>query len=71
MSEKNQNENEDLMWMTRMESLKKRMSGFELDRKVREAISEFYREQGLPEPNWRVRRPYFDADGNIVHPDED
>ena len=48
-----------------------RMNGYELDRKVRKAISDYYAEQGLPEPNWRRRRPYFDADGNIVRPDED
>lgn len=70
MSNENRNESEDLMWMNRMESLKKRMNGYEIDRKVVEAIRDYYNELGIPEPNWRVRRPYFDADGNIVHPED-
>ena len=71
MSNENHNENEDLTWLNRMESLKMRMNGYELDRKVRKAISDYYAEKGIPEPNWRRRRPYFDADGNIVHPEDD
>ena len=70
MSNENHNENEDLTWLNRMESLKMRMNGYELDRKVRKAISDYYAEKGIPEPNWRRRRPYFDADGNIVHPED-
>jgi len=56
--------------MNRMESLKKRMDGYELDQKVVKAIRDYYNELGIPEPRWRSKRPYFDADGNIVHPED-
>ena len=70
MSNENRNESEDLMWMNRMESLRKRMDGYELDQKVVKAIRDYYNEIGIPEPRWRSKRPYFDADGNIVHPED-
>ena len=36
-----------------MQTLTERIRGMEIDIKVREAITEHYREIGQPEPNWR------------------
>ena len=69
MSNKNQPESEDHTWMMHMQMLMKRKRGLEASEVVREAISEWYRENGLPEPDWRQKKPYFDKDGNIIRPD--
>ena len=69
MLDKNQTEKEDPTWMIHMETLTKRKRGVEANEKVREAISDWYREAGLPEPPWRQKKPYFDKDGNIVRPE--
>lgn len=49
---------EDLtpIWKMFMETLKKRMIGLKTDIIVKEAISEWYKEAGLPEPNWQTKR---------------
>ena len=55
--------------MMHMQMLTKRKRGFESNEIVREAISEWYRENGMPEPDWRMKKPYFDKDGNIIRPE--
>lgn len=55
--------------MNHMVILMKRKKGIEANEKVREAISDWYREAGLPEPPWRQCKPYFDVDGNIIRPE--
>ena len=52
-----------------METLTKRKRGLEANEIVRKAISDWYAEQGLPEPDWRQKKPYFDVDGNIIRPE--
>lgn len=55
--------------MNHMETLMRRKRGVGANEKVREAISDWYREAGLPEPPWRQKKPYFDKDGNIIYPE--
>ena len=69
MSNENQPGSEDHTWTMHMEMLMKRKRGLEANEVVREAISEWYRENGLPEPDWRMKKPRFDKDGNIIRPE--
>ncbi len=70
MSERNQPERNDPTWKMQMKNLTKTILGIEIDRKVRKAITEYYKEKGIPEPNWRNNKPYFDEDGNIIRPED-
>ena len=70
MSERNQPEREDPTWKMHMKTLTNKILGIEIDRKVRKAITEYYKEKGIPEPNWRNNKPYFDEDGNIIRPED-
>ena len=70
MLDKNQPENEDHMWKTHMETLMRRQKMTEFDEKLRKAISDWYFEEGIPEPPWRQKKPYFDEDGNIIRPED-
>jgi len=65
MSDKNHHEKEDF-WKTSMQTLKIRKMVIDIEERLPQIISEWYFEQGLPEPQWRQRKPYFDKDGNIV-----
>ncbi len=70
MSKENQHENEDHMWKTHMEILMRRTKMLGIDEIVIKAISDWYFEEGKPEPPWRQLKPYFDKDGNIIRPGE-
>lgn len=67
MSRKNQPE-KDIFWRTSMKTLKTRKMIIEIDEKLPGIISEWYFENGIPEPPWRQKKPYFDEDGNIIRP---
>jgi len=41
----------------------------DIEEKLPKIISDWYFEQGLPEPPWRQKKPYFDKDGNIIRPE--
>ena len=68
MSEKNHQEN-DHFWRTSMRTLKIRKMVIDIEEKLPKIISDWYFEQGLPEPPWRQKKPYFDKDGNIIRPE--
>ena len=51
-----------------MKTLKTRKMIIEIDEKLPGIISEWYLENGIPEPPWRQKKPYFDEDGNIIRP---
>jgi hypothetical protein len=53
MSKKNPKNPMDHSWTTHMETLTKRKKQIEISEKLSEAISEWYTENGLPEPDWR------------------
>ena len=56
MSEKNLQENEDLIWQTHMRTLTKRKRNMEIAQIIDEALEEHYSELGLPVPNWKRSR---------------
>lgn len=68
MSRKNQPE-KDIFWRKSMKTLKTRKMIIEIDEKLPGIISEWYFENGIPEPPWRQKKPYFDEDGNIIRPE--
>lgn len=49
-----QNDHTDPIWKTHMEMLTRRKRQIEIGETVRKSISDWYFENGLPEPNWRV-----------------
>lgn len=69
MLNENRPESEDLTWMMHMQMLTRRKKGVEYNEIVRKTIREWYLENGLPEPPWRQKKPYFDKDGNIIRPE--
>ena len=69
MSEKNQPEQEDLIWKMYMKTLKTRKMVIDIEERLPKIIDEYYREQGKPTPPWRQKKPYFDKDGNIIRPE--
>ena len=69
MYEKNQPDQEDLMWRTHMKTLKTKMKVIEISEKLPGIIDEWYKDQGLETPNWQNKKPYFDEDGNIIRPE--
>lgn len=69
MSDKNQPGNEDHTWSIRMKTLKLKMKTIEIEEKLPEIIDEWYRERGLDTPQWKLNKPYFDEDGNIIRPE--
>ncbi len=70
MSKRNQPDKEDPMWKTHMKSLWRRKMVIEIDEMLPKIISEWYRENGLPEPQWQQKKPFFDEDGNIITPED-
>jgi hypothetical protein len=46
-------------WTTHMQMLTKRKKRIEISEKLSQAISDWYTENGLPEPDWR---PHKDPD---------
>lgn len=69
MSEKNQPEQEELIWKMYMMKLRTRMKITDIEERLPKIIDEYYREQGKPTPQWKQRKPYFDKDGNIIRPE--
>jgi len=56
MSEKNLFENEDHSWKIHMQTLTKRKRNMEVAQIINEAIQEWYSEQGLPVPKWKMKK---------------
>ena len=56
MSEKNPQENEDLMWKIHMRTLTKRKRNMEIAQIIDEALQEHYSELGLSVPNWKRQK---------------
>ena len=56
MSEKNLYENEDPSWKIHMLTLMKRKRNMEVAQIINEAIQEWYSEQGLPVPKWKMKK---------------
>jgi hypothetical protein len=56
MSEKNLYENEDPSWRIHMLTLMKRKKNMEVAQIINEAIQEWYSEQGLPVPKWKMKK---------------
>lgn len=52
-----------------MKTLKLKMKTIEIEEKLPEIIDEWYRERGLDTPQWKLNKPYFDEDGNIIRPE--
>ena len=59
MSEKNLQENEDLMWKTHMRTLMKRKRNMEIAQTIDKALEEYYSEKGLSVPEWKKRNPQW------------
>lgn len=57
------------MWKTHIETLIVRKMIINIDEKLPGLISEWYIENKLPEPFWRIKKPYFDSEGNIIRPE--
>lgn len=58
------------MWKIHMETLMKKKKVIETKDIIRKAISDWYLENGIPEPPWRSNKPYFDGD-EIIRPEYD
>jgi len=56
MSEMNPENHMDPIWKTRMEMLMKRTKNMEVKQTIDDALFEYYSEQGLEVPQWRMRR---------------
>ncbi len=56
MSNKNQENPMDPLWQAHMKTLTERKKQIEISEKLSEAISEWYTENGLPEPDWRPHK---------------
>ena len=52
-----------------MRTLKTKMKTIEIEEKLPGLIDEWYKERGLETPIWKQKKPRFDEDGNIIHPD--
>ena len=59
MSDKNLNENEDLMWQMHMQMLTKRKRNMEIAQTIDEAIIEWYSLHERPVPNWKKHQPQW------------
>ena len=57
MSEKNPENHTGHIWEMHMKTLMQRKNQIEIGEKVREAISDWYFENGKPEPNWYTKDP--------------
>mgnify|MGYP001544548213 CR=1 FL=1 len=51
-----QNNHTDPIWQMRMKILMQRKRQMEIGDTIRKAISDWYFEQGKPEPNWQVKK---------------
>ena len=56
MSEKNLYENEDPTWKIRMQMLMKRKRSMEIVQIIDSAIYEYYSENNLPVPDWKLKK---------------
>jgi len=56
MSNKNLENPMENSWTTHMQMLTKRKKQIEISEKLSQAISEWYAENGLPEPDWRPHK---------------
>ena len=56
MSEKNHYENEDPLWRTRMQMLMKKKRNMEIAQIIDDAISEYYSENDLSVPEWKLKK---------------
>lgn len=43
-------------WTTHMQMLTKRMKNIKISETISQAISDWYNENGLPEPDWRPHK---------------
>ena len=69
MYEKNQLGPEDHFWNKSMRTLRAKVKSIEISERLPEIIDEWYREHGLETPPWKLKKPYFDKDGNIIRPE--
>lgn len=46
----------DHIWKTYMQTLTQRKKSVEIKEKLEEAISNWYFEHGIPEPNWKYQK---------------
>ena len=51
-----QNDHTDPIWQMRMKTLTQRKRQMEIGETIRKAISDWYFEQGKPEPNWESKK---------------
>lgn len=56
MSEKNPENHTGHIWQMHMKTLMKRKKQIEIGETIRKAISDWYFENGKPEPDWRVQK---------------
>ena len=56
MSNKNLYENEDPMWQMHMQTLMKRKRNMEIAQIIDDALSEYYSENDLPVPEWKLKK---------------
>ena len=56
MSEKNQQNPMDNTWNHHMKTLTMRKRQLEISETISQAISDWYLENGLPEPNWKIQK---------------
>ena len=52
-----QNDHTDHIWQMRMKTLTQRKRQMEIGETIRKAISDWYFEQGKPEPKWETKDP--------------
>jgi len=57
-----QNDPKDHLWQTYTETLMQRKRQIEIGETIRKAISDWYFEQGKPEPNWYHKDPSWWTD---------
>jgi hypothetical protein len=51
-----QNDPTDPIWQMRMKTLTQRKKQMEIGETIRKAISDWYFENGKPEPDWRIQK---------------
>ena len=56
MSEKNPNDPMDHTWQMHMQTLIRRKKNLEIKETLESAISEWYFNHGIPEPNWKMQK---------------
>lgn len=56
MSEKIPNDHTDPTWQMHMQMLMQRKKNLEIKETIEKAISDWYFEHGIPEPNWKIQK---------------